>query len=185
MVERGFGRRLGTGLAFLPGLAIAIGIHSLFNHFVLSPVANTVAQMLVLPAVLALIFNQSEKALRDWLEVGLDTDVRILEDITTGTISKTKPGQYLESLRSRFPGEIVADMLCLLRIHLELAARAKGILLMRQVGFAVPLDPETKERLAELRFLEKSIGTTGRLALAPILHGTSRDLWQLYVVGKK
>ncbi len=185
LVERGFGRQVGSSGVFLPGLAVAIGIHSIFNHFVLPPVANTVAQMLVLPGVLALIFNRSEKALRDWLEVGLDTDVRILDDITTGTISKTKPGQYLESLRSGFPGEVVADMLCVLRIHLELAARAKGILLMREAGFAVPLDPETKERLAELRFLEKSIGTTGRLALAPILHGTSRDLWQLYVVGKK
>ena len=185
MAERGFGRRVGSAVVFLPGLAVAIGIHSLFNHFVLSPVANTVAQMLVLPAVLALIFNRSEKALRDWLEIGLDTDVRVLEDITTGTISETKPGQYLESLRSRFPGEVVADMLCLLRIHLELAARAKGILLMREAGFAVPVDLETKERLTELKFLEKSIGATGRLALSPILHGTSRDLWQMYIVGKK
>lgn len=192
LAERGFGRCVG-GLAgrlrqvvvFLPGLAVAIGIHGAFNQFVLSPVANTIAQILILPAVLALIFNRSERALRDWLEVGLDTDVRILEDITTGTISKTRPGEYLESLRSRFPGEVVADMLCLLRTHLELAARAKGILLMREAGFVVPLDPEIKERLTELRFLEKSIGPTGRLALAPILHGSSRDLWQLYVVGKK
>jgi len=179
--ERGFARRL-PGAVFLPGIAVAIGIHSLFNHFILPPVANTAAQILVLAAVLALIFSRSEQALRDWLEVGLDTDVRILEDIKTGTISNTKPGQYLESLRSRFPGEIVADMLCLLRIHLELAARAKGILLMREAGFAAPIDAETRERLAELKFLEKSVGTTGRLALSPILHVTSRDLWQLYVV---
>jgi RsiW-degrading membrane proteinase PrsW (M82 family) len=192
LVERGFGagasrfaRALSPAVVYLPGLAVAGGLHSLFNHFILPPVANTVAQILILPAVLALIFNRSERALRDWLEVGLDTDVRLLEDITTGTISKTRPGQYLESLRSRFPGEVVADMLCLLRIHLELAARAKGILLMREAGFAVPVDADTKERLTELKFLEKSIGATGRRALAPILHGTSRDLWQLYVVGKK
>jgi len=179
------GSRLVSAAAFLPGLAVAAGVHSLFNHFVLPPVANTVAQMLVLPAILALIFSRSEKALRDWLELGLDTDVRMLEDIKTGTISQTRPGQYLESLRARFPGEVVADMLCLLRIHLELAARAKGILLMREAGFAVPDDPGVRECLEELRFLEKSVGPTGRLALAPILHSTSRDIWQLQVVGKK
>lgn len=169
---------------FLPGLAVAYAVHSFFNHFFLPPVANTIAQLLALPALLAVIFNSSEKALRDWLEVGLDTDVRLLEDIATGSISATRPGQYLESLRSRFPGEVVADMLCLLRTHLELAARAKGILLMREAGFPAQADPGIDERLAELKFLEKSVGATGRLALAPILHSTSRDIWQLRVVGK-
>jgi len=181
----GFARRLSQVAVFLPGLAVAIGIHAFFNHFFLPPVVNTLGQIVLLPAVLALIFNRSERALRNWLEVGLDTDVRILEDITTGTISQTRPGRYLESLRTRFPGEVVADMLCLLRIHLELAARAKGVLLMREAGFTVPVDADTTERLTELKFLEKSIGATGRLALAPILHSSSRDLWQLYVVGKK
>ncbi|MFZ1946807.1 MAG: PrsW family glutamic-type intramembrane protease [bacterium] len=177
-------RALGLAAVFLPGLAVAYAVHSLFNHFFLPPVANTVAQLAALPAILAVIFNRSERALRDWLEVGLDTDVRLLEDIATGSISATRPGQYLESLRSRFPGEVVADMLCLLRTHLELAARAKGILLMRQAGFQVEVDPGIDERLAELRFLQKSIGATGRLALAPILHSTGRDIWQLRVVGK-
>jgi RsiW-degrading membrane proteinase PrsW (M82 family) len=172
-------------VVFLPGLAGAIGLHLFFNLFVLSPAAHTVAQILVLPGVFALVFSRSEKSLRDWLEVGLDTDVRILDDIRTGAISQTRPGQYLESLRSRFHGEVVADMLCLLRVHLELAARAKGILLMREAGFAVPDDPGIRERLEELAFLEKSVGPTGRLAIAPILPSSSRDLWQLYVVGRK
>jgi len=185
LAERGPRGTIGRIAVFLPGLGVAIGVHALFNQFVLSPVLNTAAQMLVLPAVLALIFNRSEKVLRDWLEMGLDTDVSVLEDIKTGAISQTKPGQYLESLRSRFSGEVVADMLCLLRIHLELAAQAKGILLMREAGFNIPEDREITERLTELKFLEKSIGATGRLAIAPILHGSSRDLWQLYVVGKK
>jgi protease PrsW len=179
------GNAPGHAMVFLPGLAVAYAVHSLFNHFFLSPVVNTVAQMLVLPALLALIFDRSEQALRGWLEMGLDTDVRLLEDITTGAVSTSKSGQYLESLRSRFPGEVVADMLCLLRTHLELAARAKGILLMREAGFSVPDDPEIGDRLTELRFLEKSVGVTGRLAMVPILRGTNRDLWQLYVVGKK
>ena len=178
-------RRPSTAVAFLPGLAVAMGLHSLFNHFVLSPVVNTVAQLLVLPAVLALIFNRSERALRDWLETGLDSDVQVLEYISTGTISDTHTGRYLASLRTRFPGEVVADMLCLLRTHLELAVRAKGILLMRQAGFAVPIDPETRERLDEMKFLERSIGTTGRLAMSPILHASGRDRWQLHLVGKK
>jgi RsiW-degrading membrane proteinase PrsW (M82 family) len=182
LVERG---QASSVVAFLPGLAVAIGLHALFNHFVFSPVVNTVAQLLVLPAVLALVFSRSEKSLRNWLEMGLDADVRILEDITAGTISDTRPGRYLESLRSRFPGEVVADMLCLIRTHMELAARAKGILLMREAGFSVPIDADTQERLEEMKFLERSLGATGRLAISPILHTSGRDLWQLHIVGKK
>jgi RsiW-degrading membrane proteinase PrsW (M82 family) len=167
---------------FLPGFAIAVLVHSFFNHFLLPPLVNTITQLVALPVLITITFTQSEKMLRDWLEVGLDSDVRLLEYITTGTVSETRVGKYLHLLRTRFPGEVVADMLCLLRIHLELAARAKGILLMREAGFRIPVDPETHESLAELRFLEKSIGKTGRLAISPILHTTSRHLWQLYLL---
>ncbi|MFQ6116495.1 MAG: PrsW family glutamic-type intramembrane protease, partial [bacterium] len=129
-------------LVFLPGLAIAIIIHSFFNHFFFSPLVSTVGQLVVLPLIIIIVFNQSEKSLRDWLEVGLDTDVHVLEMITTGNISESRIGIYLKSLKGRFPGEVVADMLCLLRIHLELAIRAKGILMMRETGFGITADAE-------------------------------------------
>ena len=31
----------------------------------------------------------------------------------------------------------------------------------------------------EMRYLEKSIGRTGMLALHPFIHSSTRDLWQL------
>ena len=51
--------------------------------------------------------------------------------LTTGEISESRIGLYLTSLQSRFPGTVVVDMFCYLRLHTELALRAKGI----QVGF--------------------------------------------------
>lgn len=169
---------------FLPGLAIAIVIHSFFNHFFFSPQATTIIQLIALPLFVLIVFAQSEKSLQDWLEVGLDTDTHLLEMITTGNLSDTRVGRYLESLRTRFPGEIVADMLCLLRIHVELSIRAKGILMMHKAGFRTTPDPEIKEKFNELKYLEKNIGKTGRLAILPFLHTSSRDLWQLYMLGK-
>jgi RsiW-degrading membrane proteinase PrsW (M82 family) len=171
-----------NALVFFPGLVAAVAIHMFFNQFWLPPMVNTVVQLVALPALLALAFAQSERSLRDWLEVGLDTDVRLLEDITTGSVSETRVGKYLGSLKGRFPGQVVGDMLCMLRIHLELAIRAKGILMMREAGFKAPCDPEIEERFAELRYLEKSLGKTGWLAIAPVLHNTSRDLWQIYML---
>ncbi|MEE9288941.1 MAG: hypothetical protein V3U69_05055, partial [Bacteroidota bacterium] len=70
-------------------------------------------------------------------------------------------------------------------IHVELYLRAKGILLMRQTGFETAPDPETRARFEELTFLEKSIGKTGKLAIHPLLHTSSRNLWQLHFLGKE
>ena len=167
---------------FLPGLVASTGIHIFFNQFLLPPVVNTVVQLLGLPLLMAVAFERSESSLRDWLDVGLDTDVSLLEDITSGKVSGTRVGDYLLALKGRFPGEVVADMLCMLRNHLELAIRAKGILMMSEAGFRPPPDPEIAARFEELKYLEKSIGKTGMLAIAPILHNSSRDLWQIHML---
>ena len=71
----------------------------------------------------------------------------------------------------------------MLRVHLELSIKAKGLLIMREAGFSVPPGPEISEMFSELQYLEKSIGPTGKLALAPILHNSSRDLWQFHFLG--
>jgi hypothetical protein len=52
---------------------------------------------------------------------------------------------------------------------------------MREAGFKTPISSEDKEKLEELNFLEKSVGQTGRLAMAPFLRHSSRDLWQVFL----
>jgi len=53
----------------------------------------------------------------------------------------------------------------------------------REAGFGSGEDEEVKSRLIELRYLEKNIGPTGRLALAPLLAGRERRLWELRQLG--
>jgi hypothetical protein len=77
---------------------------------------------------------------------------------------------------------VVADLLCYLRLTTELSMRAKGRMLMRENGFDVPIDDETREKFDELRYLEKSIGRTGILALQPLLRTSRRELWQMHVL---
>lgn len=168
--------------AFAPGLLLAYAIHSLFNHFLLSPTLSTVILLLVLPLVVVLIFQRSEKVTREWLGVGFDADQELIRQLSTGEFEQTKIGSYLQSLRDRFPSTVVVDMFCLLRIHTELALRAKGIMMMRQAGIEMPPDPELYEQLNEMKFLEKSIGQTGKLAILPFVHTSSQDLWQLTTI---
>lgn len=166
----------------LPGFFIAIILHSFFNHFFFRPLIMTVGQLILLPTIVGLVFMRSERQLRDWLEVGLDTEVTILEYITSGRISQTKIGTYLQSIMDQFPGEIVADMVCYLQIYLELSICAKGALLMQESGFSVPVGDDVKAKFAELAYLEKSIGHIGKLAIAPLVQRSDRDLWQLYLL---
>jgi len=163
----------------VPGITAAIVVHSAFNHFVVSPVITTLGLLVILPLLLLWVFDRSERATRDWLGLGFDADQELLDILTSGRIADSKVGRYLETLRSRFPGEVVVDMFCLLRIHTELSLRAKGVLMLQQAGIKPRRDPETDEKFAEMRFLEKSIGPTGKLAILPFLYTNSREIWQL------
>lgn len=100
---------------FLSGLAAAVVTHSFYNHFFLPPILITLCFVICLPLLIVFVYEQSEQATRKWLGVGFDTDVDLLDMITTDGISGYRVGQYLESLKKRFPSEVVADMLCYLR----------------------------------------------------------------------
>jgi len=169
---------------FLPGLLAAMVLHSLFNHLFFSPVFSTLATLVVFPLLIFVVFDKSEESLRNWLEVGFDADTELLELMNSGRLSESKVGKYLQSLREKFSGEVVMDLLCYLRIHLELSLRAKGILMMREAGFDAEPDEETRALFQEMNYLEKSIGKTGKLALLPFLHVSGKELWQLYMIGK-
>ncbi|MDD3643854.1 MAG: hypothetical protein PHQ19_10370, partial [Candidatus Krumholzibacteria bacterium] len=64
------------------------------------------------------------------------------------------------------------------------SVRAKGILLMRENWFEPPPDPEIGDRFEELRYLERRIGLTGKLAMHPLLRWSARDLWQLTMLSR-
>ena len=164
---------------FSKGLLIAIVIHSYFNHFFLHPAFSPLTIIIGLPLTLMYVFQKSEHVTREWLGVGFDSDVDLLQTLTSGNLPLTKIGTYLKTLQSRFRGEVIADMICYLQIYLELSIRAKGVLLMREAGFTPPIEADTVEKFTELKFLERSIGQTGKLSLRPFLHTSGRDLWQL------
>jgi len=165
--------------AFVPGFGLAVVIHSLFNHFVLPPLLAALVLLATLPVVLLTVFERSEKTTRAWLGAEFDGGVEMLQSILSGGVAGTRTGAYLESLKSRFPGEIVADMLCLLQIHLELSIRAKGILMAREAGLDMPVGEDVVANIRELAYLEGQIGRTGLLAMKPILALGSRELWEI------
>lgn len=165
---------------FLPGLLAAIAIHSLFNLGLVAPLTSTIITLITLPVLLAAVFLWSESSLKHWLGDKLDRDIELINMIATGELYQTRSGAYLQSLQDAFPAEIRGDMLCMLQLTLELSARAKGALLLREAGLPVTHDPATDEQFHELKYLQKNIGRTGMLAIAPLLSQTPRDLWEIH-----
>lgn len=173
------------GVRVLGAYLAAVLLHSLYNHFFVSPIIATLILVIGVPLITVSVYGRSEKALEKWLGTGFDTDAEMLAIMSEGRISETPVGLYLMELRERFPAAVVVDMFCLLRVQTELAIEAKGVLMMRKAG--VELEPREglQEKIAELHFLEKSIGPTGRLALQPLRKGGVRDTWEKHLLQGK
>ena len=169
-------------LLYLPGFIVAITIHSVFNHFPGTPILTTLGTLLALPPIFLVVFQKSARTMHEWLEVDFDEDAALLEQINSGEFTESKIGRFLQDLKQKFPGTVVVDMLCYLRLYTELALRAKGVLMMRENGLDTPVGERTRAKFEEMRYLEKSIGKTGLLAMRPFLQMTRKDLWQLYVL---
>jgi RsiW-degrading membrane proteinase PrsW (M82 family) len=171
--------------AFLPGLAAAMVIHSVYNHRFLPPVAQTLLLLIVLPLLVLWVYARSERATREWVGAGLDLDMELLSLVTSETFAVTQFGRYLQELRARMPGPVVADMFCLLRLELELSVQAKAMLLARQNGLEVPVDDDLAASLEERRYLQHSIGTVGLLALKPLQVTSYRDTWHRHLLQQR
>ena len=177
------GRRHSQGLSvFVPGALAAMAVHALYNQFVFPPIVATLLLIAVLPPLVLLTFNSSERSTREWMTEGLDLDVELLKLVLSEEFGQTRLGAYLQELRARFPGPVVADMFCLMRLELELGIRAKGMLMAREAGLDVPLDDELVAGLEEVRYLEKAIGSTGLIALTPLQVSSDRDAWHKFLL---
>lgn len=176
-------RQLGARI-FVPGVLAAIALHSLFNQSLQSPLASSLAAVVGLPLILGTVFYFSERSLRRWLHGKLDSDIDLLQIIGTDEFQSSQVGAYLMSLQEAFPPELRGDMLSFLQLMTELSMRAKSELMLREAGLEVAPDPELDSMFAELRYLERSIGPTGMLAIRPLLSQTPRDLWEMHRLGQ-
>lgn len=170
--------------AMLPGLGVAMAVHVAFNQVPLPPIALTALIMVALPLLLTFVFERSERVTREWVGAGLDLDIELLHLVTSEFFGATRIASYLQELRARFPGTVVADMCCLLRLELELSVQAKALVLSRGAGLHIPADEDLAIALGEYDFLKRSIGRTGMLALGPVQVVSDHDDWHRHLLAQ-
>jgi len=169
-------------LRYLPGLAMAILLHSVFNHFPGTPVLTTFVTIIVLPVILGQVYGRSARLVHRWLEVGFDVEEELLEPIQKGEFTHSKAGRFLLDLRDSFDGVTVADMLCYIRLHTELSLRAKSVLMAREFRAEIAVGQDVRDKLIEMDALRKNIGKIGFLAMAPYFHESRKELWELFML---
>jgi RsiW-degrading membrane proteinase PrsW (M82 family) len=88
MASQGLAERRATSApwVFLPGGAIAVAVHSLFNYFILHPLLATALLLALLPLLMAAVFERSRAATRAWLSEGFHGDSEFLGTILSGEV---------------------------------------------------------------------------------------------------
>jgi len=169
--------RLWVPVIFLPALC-----HATFNRFMSNPIIATIVVLILMPILMRQVYIYGELKLRSWLGHGFDLDTELLDLINSGQVAESPLGKYLSSLKESFPAYRVADMLVLLKLQTELSIRAKGMLILREHGFEPEIDPELKGKLEEVRWLEKTIGRAGLLAMRPVCRWTGKNQSQRFML---
>jgi protease PrsW len=163
----------------ITGLLVAIMIHSIFNHFFINPMMQTMLIILILPLVFYIVFMKSNKHLQQWLEVGFSNEVDMLRMIRQGQFRNTRAGQYLASLREYYEPQVLLDIYCFFSLYLELSIKAKRNLMLRENGFPVIPEPDIKDKLKELYQLKNKSDRLESWHLLPLVRMRHRELWEL------
>lgn len=164
----------------VPATLIAI-FPSVFIHFlhnwslengIVNPMVALVLIVVVFIGLFIFLFTFGERKIRQWMDRSINNDILALSSIRSGNFSSTKPGQYLLGVKEQFEPEVFFDMLCYVRLAMELRIDKQSEMLMRQAGFSNDetgnRHAERSAKKAEMKALAGHIGKTGMLVLAPL-----------------
>ncbi len=171
-----------NALLYIPGLIAAILLHSIFNHFPISPILSTAVTLLILPTLLFLLFEKNTIKIHNFLESDFETHKRLLRQIDHGEFTGCEAGRFLLDLRSHVSGPVANEMVGYFHLHTELVISAERVLLAREKGIEIRIGDQTVAKIEEMHSLEKHIGKAGLRMLKPHLHFSSTDLWGVHML---
>jgi RsiW-degrading membrane proteinase PrsW (M82 family) len=165
-------------LLFIPGLLVAMLIHSLFNHFPGQPIVIMALTLLLAPATIFLALIRSDRATQQWLAADKAAHEKMLADIRAGHFAETSRGVAISAITTHL-GDKGDDARAYVELKTELVLRAEELIHAAQSGNAVKPSDDDKQKFDQLDALEHRLGQTTLAALAAPLGFTRNDLWEL------
>ena len=154
-------------------LLAAPALHVAHNALHFNPVIQFAVVFGAMAGLLVWTYQYDGDMIHRWLDRGLDKQVKLLQAIQEGQLGETKTGEFLQSVKDVFPAEVFFDVICYVQLNVELSVAAKSRFMMREAGMDLPLMDEQKQsylsKYQEFMILEKSLGKSARMTIAPVV----------------
>ena len=157
----------------------ALAFHIFHNMFQFTPIMQFFWVLSVMIGMIAVVYFYDIDMTHRWLDKGLDMQINLLRSIEGGHLLNTPTGTFLESVKELFPPNVYFDIICYVRLLIELSVAAKTRFMLHEVGMDEPLEANKKElymsQFVELGELEKNIGPSAKMTIAPIVKLSPAD----------
>jgi len=157
----------------------ALAFHVFHNMFQFTPIMQFFWVLAVTVGMIAVVYFYDIDMTHRWLDKGLDMQINLLRSIEGGHLLNTPTGTFLESVKELFPPNVYFDIICYVRLQIELSVAAKTRFMLHEVGMDEPLEANKKElymsQFVELGELEKNIGPSAKMTIAPIVKLSPAD----------
>jgi RsiW-degrading membrane proteinase PrsW (M82 family) len=157
----------------------ALAFHVFHNMFQFTPIMQFFWVLSVMIGMIAVVYFYDIDMTHRWLDKGLDMQINLLRSIEGGHLLNTPTGTFLESVKELFPPNVYFDIICYVRLQIELSVAAKTRFMLHEVGMDEPLEANKKElymsQFVELGELEKNIGPSAKMTIAPIVKLSPAD----------
>ena len=156
-------------------LVVAPVLHVCHNTFHFNPLVQFIFVIGTMGGLLVWTYFYDVEMIHRWLDTGLDKQLSLLNSIKKGQLSDTPTGHFLQSVKDAFPPEDFFDMICFVQLHVRLSVASRSRVMLWESGLErdLPLTDEMKELIlsqyTEYRLLEKRLGNTARMTIAPIV----------------
>jgi hypothetical protein len=167
---------------FLPGLLVAIAVHSAFNQLPGEPLLAMFLSMLLIPLTLLAVFAKGGASAHDWLEHDHEGHAAMLAELRAGRFAETDEGRAITALTSRLAPRIGGTVRRWMELQLELVLRAEEVLLAHERGEAVVVGEAELAQFHQLDALSRQIGRAARHAIEPHLRFSRSDLYEMHML---
>jgi hypothetical protein len=165
-------------LWFVPGLLIAVAIHTAFNQFPDKPLLAMIGILAVAPFVIMAIFRFGAVEAQQWLSEEREETRSSLAAWEAGKFPDDESGRKIGALVARSDEKAAARMREYCQLLTWLLLQAEDTL-HDQVEDTEKLHIEGKSAFERLEVLKRELGKTNVAALKALLPFSRNDYWEI------